>query len=103
MSYGSFWGGLYSIDMANPPLKTISGAQNVSLAFKPEGEHAQEAAFIALNGQNHYLFFSVGKCCGFDANRPVQGQEYRIQVCRSTSATGGVFDKAGKKCTEGAV
>jgi arabinan endo-1,5-alpha-L-arabinosidase len=101
MSYGSFWSDLFSINMENPPLKTVSGAKNAPLAFKPDGEHAQEAAFIAKNGNYHYLFFSVGKCCGFDANRPAKGAEYKIQVCRSTSATGGFVDKAGKKCTEG--
>ncbi|KAH8711904.1 glycosyl hydrolase [Phaeosphaeriaceae sp. PMI808] len=101
MSFGSFWADLFSINMENPPVRTVSGASIVPLAFKPEGEHAQEAAFIAKNGNYHYLFFSIGKCCGFDKNRPAAGQEYKIQVCRSTSATGGFVDKAGKKCTEG--
>ncbi|CAO2651505.1 Nn.00g040750.m01.CDS01 [Neocucurbitaria sp. VM-36] len=101
MSFGSFWGDLFSVNMANPPLTTLSGAASTNIAFKPEGEHAQEAAFIAKNGNYHYLFFSVGKCCGYDASRPAAGQEYKIQVCRSTSATSGFVDKAGKKCTEG--
>ncbi|KAF2825176.1 endo-1,5-alpha-L-arabinosidase [Ophiobolus disseminans] len=100
MSFGSFWNDLFVVNMANPPAKT-SGTAATNIAFKPEGEHAQEAPFIAKNGNYHYLFFSVGKCCGFDANRPAKGQEYKIQVCRSTSATSGFVDKAGKKCTEG--
>lgn len=100
MSFGSFWGGLFTINMGNPPLKT-SGAAVANIAFQPGGEHAQEAAFIAKHGNYHYLFFSVGKCCGFDGNRPAPGHEYKIQVCRSTSATGGFVDKSGKKCTEG--
>ena len=101
MSFGSFWGDLFSIDMANPPLATVKGAGTPNIANKPDGEHAQEGAFIAKNGNFHYLFFSVGKCCGYDTNKPAPGQEYKIQVCRSTSATGGFVDKAGKKCTEG--
>jgi arabinan endo-1,5-alpha-L-arabinosidase len=100
MSFGSFWQDLFSVGMKNPPLAT-TGSAAVNIAFKPEGEHAQEAPFIAKNGNYHYLFFSVGKCCGFDANRPAKGQEYKIQVCRSTSATGGFVDKAGKSCTQG--
>jgi arabinan endo-1,5-alpha-L-arabinosidase len=100
MSFGSFWSDLFSVNMNNPPLKSAGGAAT-GIAFKPEGEHAQEAAFITKNGNYHYLFFSVGKCCGFDANRPAKGAEYKIQVCRSASATGGFVDKAGKKCTEG--
>jgi hypothetical protein len=100
MSFGSFWQNLFSVGMTNPPTKT-TGSAAANIAFKPEGEHAQEAPFIAKNGNYHYLFFSVGKCCGFDANRPAKGQEYKIQVCRSTSATGGFVDKAGKACTQG--
>jgi arabinan endo-1,5-alpha-L-arabinosidase len=101
MSFGSFWNDLFVVNMANPPVKTIAGAATTNIAFKPDGEHAQEAPFICLNGKYHYLFFSVGKCCGFDANRPAKGAEYKIQVCRSTSATGGFVDKAGKACTQG--
>ena len=100
MSFGSFWNDIFSLNMKNPPLAT-SGGTPANIAFKPDGEHAQEGAFIAKNGNYHYLFFSVGKCCGFDTNRPAKGAEYKIQVCRSTSATGGFVDKAGVKCTEG--
>ena len=100
ISFGSFWNDLFSVGMNNPPLKSAGGA-STNIAFKPDGEHAQEAAYIAKSGNYHYLFFSVGKCCGFDTNRPAAGQEYKIQVCRSTSATSGFVDKAGKKCTEG--
>lgn len=101
ISFGSFWSDLYSVNMQNPPLKIASGSARTRIAFKPEGEHAQEAAFIAKNGNYHYLFFSVGKCCKFDTDRPAPGQEYKIQVCRSTSATEGFVDTAGVKCTEG--
>ncbi|KAF1828313.1 endo-alpha-1,5-arabinanase precursor [Decorospora gaudefroyi] len=99
MSYGSFWNDIFAVNMANPPLKSTSGAANI--AFKPSGTHAQEGPFIAKNGNYHYLFFSAGQCCGFDKNRPARGQEYKIQVCRSKSATGGFVDKAGKSCTNG--
>lgn len=89
MSFGSFWHDLYQVQMKNPPLKTADGATSVNIAYKPEGEHAQEAAFVYRHGSYFYLFFSVGKCCGYDRSRPATGQEYKIQVCRSTSATGG--------------
>ncbi|KAF1360995.1 endo-1,5-alpha-L-arabinosidase [Lizonia empirigonia] len=100
MSFGSFWNDLFSVNMNNPPLQSAGGAPT-NIAFKPEGEHAQEAAYIAKSGNYHYLFFSAGKCCGYDSSRPATGAEYKIQVCRSTSATGGFVDKSGKKCTEG--
>ncbi|EDU42696.1 endo-alpha-15-arabinanase precursor [Pyrenophora tritici-repentis] len=100
MSFGSFWSDIFSINMANPPLKTSSSTMT-NIAFKPGGTHAQEGPYIALNGNYHYLFFSVGQCCGFDSNRPAAGQEYKIQVCRSRSATGGFVDKNGVDCTKG--
>lgn len=39
-------------------------------------------------GNYYYLFFSAGICCGYDTSRPASGEEYKIKVCRSTSATG---------------
>ncbi|KAF9735337.1 hypothetical protein PMIN06_000578 [Paraphaeosphaeria minitans] len=101
MSFGSFWGDIYSVNMNNPPLSVASGASSTRIAYKPSGTHAQEGAFIAKNGDYHYLFFSVGQCCGFDTSKPAAGAEYKIQVCRSTSATGGFVDKAGVSCTNG--
>jgi arabinan endo-1,5-alpha-L-arabinosidase len=119
MSFGSFWGDLFQVQMNNPPLTTASGAASTNIAYKPDGEHAQEAAFVYKYGDYYYLFFSVGKCCGFDKNRPAKGQEYKIQVCRSKTATGGYVslsasvlsdrmlthceqvDKSGKQCTQG--
>ncbi|KAF2877021.1 glycosyl hydrolase [Massariosphaeria phaeospora] len=101
MSFGSFWHGLYQVKMANPPKKIASGAASTNLAYVPSGEHAQEAPLIYKYGSYYYLFFSAGKCCGFDANRPAKGAEYKIQVCRSSSPTDGFVDKSGKKCTEG--
>ncbi len=101
MTFGSFWGDIFSTDLTNPPYTTVRGAADINVASKPDGTHAQEGSYIAKNGNYHYLFFSVGKCCGYDTDRPAPGQEYKIQVCRSTSATGGFVDKAGVKCTEG--
>ncbi|KAF2192182.1 glycoside hydrolase family 43 protein [Zopfia rhizophila CBS 207.26] len=101
MNFGSFWGDLYQVQMQNPPTKVASGASSKNIAYIPSGDHAQEAAFLYKNGNYYYLFFSVGKCCGYDTNRPAAGQEYKIQVCRSSSATGNFVDKNGKKCAEG--
>lgn len=88
MNFGSFWNDLYQVQMSNPPTGVARGSTSRQIAFKPEGEHAQEAAYVYKNGNYYYLFFSAGKCCGYDANRPAPGEEYKIQVCRSNSATG---------------
>ncbi|KAH7120015.1 endo-alpha-1,5-arabinanase precursor [Dendryphion nanum] len=100
MFFGSFWADLFQVKMANPPIKTAGGT-TTQVAFKPEGTHAQEGPFVYKYGNYYYLFFSVGSCCGFDKNRPAKGAEYKIQVCRSSSATGGYVDKSGVKCTAG--
>ena len=52
-------------------------------------------------GSYYYLFYSVGKCCGYDASRPPAGAEYKIKVCRSGTATGGfvsTFNVSGVMC-----
>lgn len=88
MNFGSFWGDLFQVKMANPPKKTAGGA-STNIAYVPSGDHAQEAAFVYKYGSYYYLFFSVGKCCGYDASRPAAGAEYKIKVCRSSSPTSG--------------
>lgn len=87
--------------MKNPPLKINSSTTTKNIAFKPSDTHAQEGSFMVKNGEYHYLFFSVGQCCGFDKNKPAAGNEYKIQVCRSTSAIGGFVDQSGVNCTNG--
>lgn len=86
-AFGSFWTDLYNVDMGSPPLrKTGSDRQ---LAFQPAGTHAEEAPFMVKNGNFYYLFYSAGKCCGYDTSRPAPNEEYKIKVCRSSSPTGG--------------
>jgi len=86
-SFGSFYSNLYQVNMANPPTKS-SGSQR-PLAFEPAGEHPEEAPYMVKYGSYYYLFYSVGKCCGYDASRPAAGAEYKIKVCRSATVTGG--------------
>jgi arabinan endo-1,5-alpha-L-arabinosidase len=86
-NFGSFYSNLYQVNMANPPTKS-SGSQR-PLAFEPAGEHPEEAPYMVKYGSYYYLFYSVGKCCGYDASRPAAGAEYKIKVCRSATATGG--------------
>ncbi|PPJ51297.1 hypothetical protein CBER1_07868 [Cercospora berteroae] len=101
MTFGSFWSNIYQVEMESPPVARVEGAESKQLAFEPEGEHPEEGPALVKYGGYYYLFFSWGKCCGYDASRPGVGEEYRIKVCRSTSATGGFVDKSGKDCTSG--
>lgn len=96
MSFGSFWGGIYTTPMRNPPRRTL-GQGNTHVAHEPRTT-AIEAPFIFQHGGFYYLFFSAGKCCGYDRDRPSPGEEYKIKVCRSGSAARGYVDSNGVDC-----
>jgi arabinan endo-1,5-alpha-L-arabinosidase len=89
ITFGSFWGDLYQVKMANPPVKT-AGTSSYQVAYNASGTHAVEGGFVYSHGSYYYLFFSSGICCSYDSSKPAQGQEYRINVCRS-SAVGGPY------------
>jgi arabinan endo-1,5-alpha-L-arabinosidase len=99
MAFGSFWQDLFIAPIEGPSIKKLGGDKQI--AFQPAGEHAVEAAFVYEHEGFWYLFFSAGKCCGLDKNRPAKGQEYKILVCRSKSPTGGYEDRGGKDCKQG--
>ena len=88
MNFGSFWHDLYQAPMNSAATKAASASYN-NMAFDPSGTHAVEAAYMYKHGSYYYLFYSAGKCCGYDTSRPASGAEYKIKVCRSTSATSG--------------
>ncbi|OTA99443.1 glycoside hydrolase family 43 protein [Hypoxylon sp. CI-4A] len=98
ISFGSFWDDIYQVKMGSTPSKVASGSSSAQIAFDSV-KTDEEGAFMYKNGDYYYLFFSKGKCCGYDASRPAAGDEYKIRVCRSTSATGGFVDAAGTACT----
>lgn len=98
MTFGSFWGGLYQVQMDAAGTKVASGAGTYNVAYNSTGAHAVEGPTVFRYGSYHYLVFSSGVCCGYDGKRPVRGEEYKIMVCRSSSATGGFVDKNGRDC-----
>lgn len=100
MYFGSFWKGLFTVPMKSTPTSVASGAGSSNVIYEPVTT-AVEAPYMFKHGNYYYMFFSKGKCCGFDKDRPAAGQEYKIMVCRSSSATGGFVDKSGKSCTNG--
>ncbi|KAI1503466.1 glycosyl hydrolase [Biscogniauxia marginata] len=100
LTFGSFWGDIYQVPMASTPTKVASGGSSTQISYDPVTT-AEEGAFIFKNGNYYYLFYSKGQCCGYDSNKPAAGAEYKIMVCRSTSATGGFVDASGKACTSG--
>jgi arabinan endo-1,5-alpha-L-arabinosidase len=103
MAFGSFWQGLYisPVQVASDGALRKVGSEK-QIAFQPAGDHGIEAAYVYKHDGAFYLFFSAGKCCGLDRNRPAPGTEYRILVCRSTGGASGPYvDKSGRRCTEG--
>lgn len=87
MQFGSFWDDIYQVEM-NSAATAVSGSSN-HLAYNPSGTHAEEGSYLYKYGSYYYLFYSAGICCGYDTSMPAAGQEYKIMVCRSTSATSG--------------
>lgn len=98
LTFGSFWGDIYQVAMKNPPLGT-AGSASYNVEYDPAGTHPSEGSFVYKYGSYYYLFFSSGICCGYDTSKPAAGAEYKIKVCRSTSATGGFVDQSGKTCS----
>ncbi|KAL5354967.1 putative arabinan endo-1,5-alpha-L-arabinosidase A [Aspergillus floccosus] len=99
MSFGSFWGDIFQAPMNSAATKVASSSYNI--AYDPSGTHAVEGAYLYKYGNYYYLFYSWGICCGYDTSRPAAGQEYKIKVCRSTSATGNFVDANGVACSNG--
>lgn len=100
MYWGSWWSGLYTAAMKSPPTSLASDTSSVNVINEPVTT-AVEAPYMYKNGNYYYLFYSQGRCCGFDTDMPAAGEEYKIMVCRSTSATGPFTDQNGASCTTG--
>ncbi|KAL2022171.1 hypothetical protein VTK56DRAFT_6000 [Thermocarpiscus australiensis] len=100
LTFGSFWRDIHQVPMAGTPTKVQSGSSAYQVAYDPS-DTAMEGATLFRYGSYYYLFFSKGSCCGYDTNRPPAGKEYRIMVCRSSSATGNFVDQSGRSCTSG--
>ncbi|KAJ3546151.1 hypothetical protein NM208_g2136 [Fusarium decemcellulare] len=100
MYFGSFWKGLFTVQMKDTPTSVASGSASINVIQEPVTT-AVEAPYMFKHGSYYYMFCSKGKCCDYVKNKPAAGAEYKIMACRSTSATGGFVDKSGKSCTNG--
>ncbi|KAG1693286.1 hypothetical protein DVH05_023750 [Phytophthora capsici] len=97
LNFGSSWQDIYQVEMPKPAKSTGSPSQ---IAFTSDDE-VMEGSYMFKYGDFYYLFLSKGKCCGYDTSKPASGKEYRILVCRSTSATGDFVDQDGASCKDG--
>ncbi|OKL55972.1 Arabinan endo-1,5-alpha-L-arabinosidase A [Talaromyces atroroseus] len=99
IQFGSFWGDIYQVEMNSEATKAAGDSYNI--AYDPSGDHAEEGSYMYSYGDYYYLFYSAGICCGYDTSLPAAGDEYKIKVCRSTSASGAFVDADGTACTDG--
>ncbi|MCW1884409.1 arabinan endo-1,5-alpha-L-arabinosidase [Luteolibacter flavescens] len=91
MSYGSFWEGIFLIELDPETGLRKNHDAPLRLAMYPE----IEAPFIHKNDGWYYLFVNWGKCCrGVDST-------YEIRVGRSRKITGPYLDKDGTDMKDG--
>lgn len=88
MTFGSFWGDIFQTELSADAL-TAAGGDIYNIEFNSTGARPSEGPYVFQHGDYYYLFWSSGSCCGYDSDKPAPGDEYKIMVCRSTSATGG--------------
>jgi arabinan endo-1,5-alpha-L-arabinosidase len=89
MNFGSFWGDIYQMPLGTSPSKASASATPKQIVYNGAGTHPLEGSYGFVHNGYNYLFWSEGICCGYDKTRPKAGEEYKIKVCRSKSATGG--------------
>jgi len=93
--YGSFWAGIYAVQLEWPSGLVAPGAKPVHIATRDAMPWAVEAASVTFHGGYYYLFVSWDSCC--------QGirSTYSIHVGRSQSVTGPYVDESGVDLLKG--
>ncbi|WP_217883894.1 arabinan endo-1,5-alpha-L-arabinosidase [Halomonas citrativorans] len=98
MSFGSFWGGIKLVRLADNLIEvaqpeewyTLAKLERPAFVLDSQAGPAEiEAPFIFQRGDYYYLFVSYGKCC--------RGEEstYHLAVGRSADVQGPYLDKDG--------
>ena len=90
LAWGSYWGGLYIIELSSDGLSIKPGAQKVQLTA-PDFE----GCMLHKHNGYYYLFASCGTCC--EENKST----YTTVVGRATSLFGPYYDRAGGRMLDG--
>ncbi|KAI5307234.1 hypothetical protein KEM56_002192 [Ascosphaera pollenicola] len=98
LSWGSFWTNIYQRPMQANPTRIASNAEYYHLQYNSTGEHMSEGPFIWPEGDYFYFFWSSGRCCKLDEMHYPTGEEYKIFVCRASTAAGPYYDKQDRPC-----
>ncbi|KLO05877.1 endo-1,5-alpha-L-arabinosidase [Schizopora paradoxa] len=106
LGFGSFWSNIFYVDLTNDGQSPLAGFTPVQLSFNSTSPQPEEGGFIykPSGSEYYYLFFSSGTCCGFDkatlASSTPPGDEYKVFVGRSKTATGPYYDAKGVALTD---
>ncbi|MFT4114783.1 family 43 glycosylhydrolase [Silvibacterium sp.] len=97
MVFGSYYGGIYIVQIDAKTGQVASGASCIHLANRSNSLDAIEGSYIYYHDGYYYLFASLDACCEGVSST------YHIGVGRSTSVTGPYYDRGGLPMTEGGV
>lgn len=123
--YGSYWHGIFQVPLTDDLLsvknKKHPDAKNLAYLSNHKPRYI-EGSFMSYREPYYYLWFSHGKCCGFQNGFPDKNDEYaaslltvqrervqklltarryRIRVGRSENVRGPFTDKKGRLLTDG--
>lgn len=101
MYFGSWWSGLFAVDMQSPPTAVAEGSAPVNVIQEPVTTAVEAPYLYKHSSSDYFMFYSQGRCCGYDEDMPPPGEEYKIMVCKSSSAYGPFVDSSGVSCLEG--
>ena len=97
MVWGSFWGGVKSVELNPETGKTLDKEPKISsVAARPDNRiHAIEGAYMVKHDDYYYLFVSWDICCDSAEST------YKVMVGRSKNPLGPYVDFKGKPMTQG--
>ncbi|KAB9006575.1 hypothetical protein FH972_026929 [Carpinus fangiana] len=102
LSFGSYSSGIFGMQMQSPPLQVLGQITTMLVAddFVPGSLHNRtEGSFLYENNGFYYIFYASGNCC---TGIPVtEGEEYKIEYCRSQSVSGPYHSRNGTSCLNG--
>lgn len=90
LAWGSYWGGIYAIELNSDGLSIKAGAEKVQLTA-PDFE----GCMIHKHNGYYYLFGSCGTCC------EAEKSTYTTVVGRATNFFGPYYDRAGGRMLDG--
>ena len=98
LSFGSYWRDIFQVKLDDPPLSHSGSTPQNIIYNSTTPQCVAEGATLFKWDNKYYFFFSVGQCCNTPPDLAKPGDEYRVMVCRSDSATGPFVDQGGRDC-----